>query len=83
MEPKVHYGVHSNTPNSRSCVIFHNKLVYYSEELLVPRQTSKLEDHHSSAICNCLFNVFASILHIWKPSPPSTTRGRTMPRWQF
>jgi hypothetical protein len=24
-----------------------------------------------SAIRNCLFNIFATILHIWRPSPPA------------
>jgi hypothetical protein len=29
-----------------------------------PRPTPKLEDHTMSAVCNCLFNIFATTLHI-------------------
>jgi hypothetical protein len=58
------------------------KLVFYDEEI-VPRATSKLEDHPLSTLRDCLFNIFAVTLHIWRPSPPSATRGRAMPWWQF
>jgi len=37
---------------------------FYGEELLVHRQTPKLEDHPLSAVCDCLFNVFPATLHI-------------------
>jgi hypothetical protein len=37
---------------------------FYGEELLAPRPTPKLEDHPLSAVCHCLFNVFAATLHI-------------------
>jgi len=33
------------------------------EELLAPRPTPKLEDHTFSAVCDCLFNIFAATLH--------------------
>jgi hypothetical protein len=36
----------------------------YSEELLTPHQTPKLENHPLSAVCDCLFHVFAATLHI-------------------
>jgi len=32
--------------------------------LLAPRPTPKLEDHPSSAVSDCLFNLFADTLHI-------------------
>ena len=32
--------------------------------MLAPRPTPKLEDHPSSAVRDCLFNIFATILHI-------------------
>jgi hypothetical protein len=32
--------------------------------LLAPRPTLKLEDHPLSAVCHCLFNIFAAALHI-------------------
>ena len=31
------------------------------------------------AVRDCLFNVFAATLHIWRPSPLSATWGRAMP----
>jgi hypothetical protein len=33
----------------------------------------KMEDHSWSAVHDCLFNTFADNLHIWRPTPPSTT----------
>jgi hypothetical protein len=50
--------------------------------LLAPRPTPKLEDHPSSAVRDCLFNISAATLNIWSPSPPSATWGRAMPWWQ-
>ena len=43
--------------------VFLNK-VFYREGLLAPRPTPKLEDHPSSAVCECLFNIFAATLLI-------------------
>jgi hypothetical protein len=37
---------------------------FYSEELLAPRPTPKLEDYPLSAVRNYLFNIFAATLHI-------------------
>jgi hypothetical protein len=59
----------------RLLVNFHNKLIFYSKELLAPCPTPKLEDHPLLAVCDCLFNIFAATLHIWMSSPPSTTWG--------
>jgi hypothetical protein len=56
--------------------------LFYGGELLAPRPTPKLEDHSLSAVRDCLFNIFAATLHIWRPSPPSATWGRAMPWWQ-
>jgi hypothetical protein len=50
-----------NNPSLRPVVIFHNMLVFYSEELAVC-QMSMLEDHSFPAVCDCLFDIFASIL---------------------
>jgi hypothetical protein len=33
------------------------------------RQTPKLEGHPLSAVCDCLFKIFAATLRIWRPSP--------------
>jgi hypothetical protein len=41
-----------------------------------------LEGHPLSAVRDCLFNILAATLHIWRPSPPSATWGRAMPWWQ-
>jgi hypothetical protein len=55
---------------------------FYGGELLASRPTPKLEGHPLSAVRDCLFNIFAATLHIWRPSPPSATWGRAMPWWQ-
>jgi hypothetical protein len=51
-------------PSRHFIVTFRNKLIFYAEELLAPRQAPKLEDHPLSALRDCLFNIFAAILHI-------------------
>jgi len=43
---------------------FRNQASFYSDELLSPRPTPKLEDNPFSAVRYCLFNVFAATLHI-------------------
>jgi hypothetical protein len=42
----------------------------------------QLEDHPVSAVRDCLFNILAATLHIWRPSPPSSNWGRAMSWWQ-
>ena len=37
--------------------------VFHGEALLAPRPTPKLEDHPSSAVRDCLFNIFAATLN--------------------
>jgi len=44
--------------------LFRNMIRFYSEELLAPRPTPKLENHPFSAVPGCLFNIFAATLHI-------------------
>jgi hypothetical protein len=54
----------------KPCVTFRNKLVFYGEQLLAPRQSPKLESHYLSTVCDCLFNIFAATLQIQRPPPP-------------
>jgi hypothetical protein len=58
---------------SEALMNFRNKLIYYGEELLAVRPTPKLEEYTLSAVRDRLFNIFAATLHIWRPSPTSTT----------
>jgi hypothetical protein len=65
----------------RPCVTFHKKLfVFYGEKLLSPLPI--LDDYPLSAVRDCIFNIFAATLRIWRPSFPSATRGRSVPWWQ-
>ena len=41
----------------------------YGEEVLAPRPIPNLEDHHLSAVRDCLFDIFSATLHIWMPFP--------------
>jgi hypothetical protein len=58
---------------------FHSKIMFYSEQLLAPRATPKLEDHSMSGVQDCLFNTFTDALHIWRAPPPSETWGCAVP----
>jgi hypothetical protein len=69
-------------PGPTLLVVFRNKLILYSEELLAPHPTPKLEDHPLSAVRDCLFSISAATLQNWRASPPSATWGRAMPWWQ-
>jgi hypothetical protein len=55
------------SPGPRRFEVFRNKVVFYGEGLLAPRPTTKLEDHPLSAVRDCLFNIFAATLRIWRP----------------
>ena len=44
---------------------------FYSVRFLASRQTPKLEEHSWSAVHDCLFNIFAANLHIWRPTAQS------------
>jgi len=60
-----------------------NNFLFYRVGLLAPRPTPKSEDHPLFAARDCLLNIFAATLHIWRPSPPSTIWGRAMKWWQW
>jgi hypothetical protein len=51
----------------RPCEIFRNIVSFYCEELLATRLTIMLEDHTLSAVRDCLLNMFAATLYIWRP----------------
>jgi len=62
---------HLSVPRARSRLrpyeMLHNILSFYGEELLVPCLMPKLKKHPFSAVCDCLFNIPISTLHIWMP----------------
>jgi hypothetical protein len=43
---------------------------FYGNELLVPRPTSKLEDHPLSAVRDCLFQIFTATIHVETEDAP-------------
>jgi hypothetical protein len=45
---------------------FRNKFIFYDDQLLAPRSTSKLEGQPLSAVRVCLFNIVAATLHTWR-----------------
>ena len=49
----------------RPCEVFRDIVCFYSKEL-APRPTPELEDNPLSAVGDCLFNIFADILHLWR-----------------
>ena len=51
-------------------------IVFHGEVLLASRPTPKLEDHPSSAVRDCLFNLFAATLHIGGRSSNRNLRTR-------
>ena len=51
-------------------------IVFHEEVLLASRPTPKLEDHPSSAVRDCLFNLFAATLHIGDRSSIRNLRTR-------
>jgi hypothetical protein len=63
-------------------VIFCNTCLF-SEEWLVPHPTIKLENHPLLPVHNCWINTFSATLHIWRPSPQSTTCICAMLWWQW
>jgi hypothetical protein len=42
-------------------------LRFYGEELLAHHPTPKLEDRPLSAVRDCMFNIFPTTFHIWRP----------------
>jgi hypothetical protein len=39
-------------------------VIFCAEELLARHPIPQLEEHSLSAVCDCLFNIFAATLHI-------------------
>ena len=60
----------------RHMYAFRNKASFYVEELLAPLTTPKLEGHPSSAVRDCVFNIFAATLHIGSRSSIRNLRTR-------
>jgi len=69
-------------PGPKPCALFQNMLCFYGGELFVLHQTPKLEDHPLLAVKNCLFNILAATLYIWRLSPLSATRRCALSCWQ-
>jgi hypothetical protein len=65
MEPEgllPHSQVAATSPYPRLSVwIFRNKISFYGESSLAPRQTPTLEDHPLPAVCDCLFSIHSAI----------------------
>jgi hypothetical protein len=79
--PPVPFQSQNISPGPRLSVsTFRNVIHYYGEESLAPRPTPKLEDHRMSAVCDCLFNIFAATLHVGGRS--SVRNVRMLPWWQ-
>jgi hypothetical protein len=57
-----------------------NIVSFYGEDCFSPCPNPKLEGHHLSAVSNCLFNIFAATLHIWRPF--LHLRSEDAPRWK-
>jgi len=51
-------------------------------ELLAPTPTPKIEYQSLRTVRDCLFNIFAATLHIWRQSSSSATRGCAVPWWR-
>ena len=66
----------SISPGQRQVFIFRNKASFYGEKMSAPRPNPKLEGHPFSAVRDCLFNIFASNLHIWSRSKIRNPRKR-------
>ena len=76
--PKVHYRTHKRkdlSPEQASHVWVFLNNDFYREGLLAPRPTPKLEDHPSSAVRDCLFNLFPATLLICLQPEAAPCRG--------
>jgi len=47
----------------------HNILIF-TAGVVSPLSNPKLENHLSTAVCDCLFNIFSASSHIWRQSCP-------------
>ena len=61
---------------------FRNMVQFYGEEYLAPRPTLNLEYYPSSAVRECLFNIYSQLPSILETAPLSASWGRSMPWWQ-
>ena len=59
-----------------SVCLFRRKIRFYDKNVLAPRPTSKLVDHPSSALLDCLFNIFAATFHTGSRSSIRNLRTR-------
>jgi hypothetical protein len=61
-------------PSPRSCAYnFVTSWYFYGEKLLTPGPTTKLKNYPSSAVCDCLINIFTSggrLLHLQPEDAP-------------
>jgi len=67
---------------ARNCAGLSNHMIfrrYHLRVIFSPPPTITFEDHAFSAFRECLFNIFAAVLHIWRTNPPSATLRRTTP----
>jgi ribosomal protein L36 len=92
-----HYAVFSSLPSvhlssvqifqrirrsPRLFVICRNNHNFCCEKLLALRPIPRLEVHPLSAVSDCLLNIFAATLPLWRPSPPSAAWRCVMLWWQ-
>ena len=67
--PKAPHRTHKCPPpvqrkHLKLWVILNMCFFFHGQGLIAPRPTPKLEDHPSSAVRGCLFNLFTATLHI-------------------
>jgi len=43
--------------------MFRDMIRFYGEDLIASHLNLKLKEHPLSAVCDCLFNIFAATLH--------------------
>jgi hypothetical protein len=63
-------------PDPRHLFMFLSYASLYGVWVLAPRPNSKMEDHHLSAVRECLFNIFADTLHVGSRSAVQNLRKR-------
>lgn len=51
----------------------HNTVNFYSDELLAPCPTSKLDDQLSYWLCSTAYSMYSQLVSILETVPPSTT----------
>jgi len=47
--------------------MFHDPVTFKDEDFSAPRPTNNMEVHPLSAVRDCMFNIFAATLRIWRP----------------